>query len=145
MHGLCALYSVFTAWNGGRFFMLITDVISEYIFDCEIRKFSLKTIRGYRNNLLYLEKYLKGYDITRIEEIKTIHLKSFFKHISDSGRKESYMNGLLKTFRAFFKYAVSEEYISVNPCLKVPWAKEAMPLITIDIPNKACQKIRSMI
>lgn len=109
--------------------MLITDVISEYIFDCEIRKFSPKTIKGYRNNLNYLAKYLDGYDITKIEDIKTIHLKSFFKHISDGGRKESYMNGLLKTFRVFFKYALSEEYISVNPCLKVPWAKETMPLI----------------
>ncbi|MCI5751835.1 MAG: site-specific integrase [Oscillospiraceae bacterium] len=110
--------------------MLISELIDEYIFDCEIKKFTDKTLKGYRNNLLYLEKYLKdSHNITDIKDVRTVHLKAFFKSISDNGRKESYMNGLLKTYRAFFKYAVSEGYITDNPCLKVPWAKEASPLI----------------
>lgn len=36
---------------------------------------------------------------------------------------------MLKTYRAFFKYALQEEYISTNPCSKVPWGKEDITLI----------------
>ena len=110
--------------------MKISELIAEYILDCEIKKFTHKTIKGYKNNLDYLARFLsEKHQITEIENVKPIHLKDFFKYISDMGRKETYMNGLLKVFRAFFKYAVSEEYISSNPCEKVPWAKETMPLI----------------
>lgn len=110
--------------------MQISELISEYILDCQIRKFTQKTIAGYKNNLAYLERYLsEKHQITEIEKVKPVHLKDFFKCISDKGRKETYINELLKTFRVFFKYAVSEEYISSNPCEKVPWAKETMPLI----------------
>lgn len=110
--------------------MKISELIAEYILDCEIKKFTHKTIKGYKNNLDYLERFLsEKHQITEIENVKPIHLKDFFKYISDMGRKETYMNGLLKVFRAFFKYAVSEEYISSNPCEKIPWAKETMPLI----------------
>lgn len=110
--------------------MYISDIITEYILDCEIRKFTQKTIVSYKNNLKYLEHFLsEKHQITEIEKIKSVHIKDFFKHISDKGRKETYINGLLKAYRAFFKYAVSEEYISSNPCEKVPWAKETMPII----------------
>lgn len=110
--------------------MLISELIGEYILDCEIKKFTGKTLKSYRNNLMYLEKYLNdSHSIINIEDVKAVHLKAFFKSISDKGKKESYINGLLKTFRAFFKYAVCEEYITDNPCLKISWAKETVPLI----------------
>lgn len=110
--------------------MQISELIAEYILNCEIQKFSHKTISGYKNNLAYLERFLsEKHHITEIEKVKSIHLKDFFKCVSDKGRKETYLNELLKVFRTFFKYAVSEEYISSNPCEKIPWAKETMPLI----------------
>jgi integrase/recombinase XerD len=43
--------------------------------------------------------------------------------------KETYVNGILKTIRSFFKYCVSEEYINENPTLKVSWAKEEKSVI----------------
>ena len=36
---------------------------------------------------------------------------------------------MIKSFRAFFKYCVNEEYISVNPALKVSFQKEEIPKI----------------
>lgn len=94
------------------------------------KEYSNKTIKGYENNLNHLARFLsEKHGITDIENVKPVYLKDFFKHISDSGRKETYLNGLLKSFRSFFKYAVSESYILTNPCEKIPWAKEAMPLI----------------
>ena len=40
------------------------------------------------------------------------------------------MNGIIKTFRAFFKYAYQEEYVVRNPMLKVKWQREVIPVIT---------------
>ena len=34
------------------FFMQLTDVLEEFIFDCKLRRMSERTIKGYKNNNL---------------------------------------------------------------------------------------------
>ncbi len=110
--------------------MQIKTVYSEFLFDCEVKHFTQKTMKGYRNNLSRFFNYLEDkYDIQDIEEITARQIKDFFRELWQNGRKVTYTNGLLKTFRAFFKYALQEEYISINPCSKVPWGKEELVLI----------------
>jgi len=110
--------------------MQIKTVYSEFLFDCEVKHFTPKTMKGYRNNLSRLFNYLDSrYGIRDIEEVTAKQIKDFFKELWQNGRKVTYTNGLLKTYRAFFKYALQEEYISVNPCIKVPWGKEDITLI----------------
>ena len=110
--------------------MLLKDLLAEFIVECKIKKFTPKTIKSYRNNCEFLFEYLKQeHNITTIEDLKTIHLKQFMIWQNNKGCKESYLNGLLKVFRAFFKYVTAEEYISVNPVLKISWAKESKTLI----------------
>lgn len=110
--------------------MLLDESLKEFLFECEIRKYTWKTIKGYRNGLEFLINYLKEEQgLSNIEEVQTRHLKAFFMYQSKRGRKETYMNGLLKTFRAFFKYHIGEENISSNPVLKVSWMKEPKTII----------------
>jgi integrase/recombinase XerD len=110
--------------------MLMDDALKEFLFECEVKKYTWKTIKGYRNGLEFLINYLKNEQkISSIEEINTQHLKAFFMYQSKRKRKETYLNGLLKTYRAFFKYLVNEEYLSVNPVLKVSWMKEPKTVI----------------
>lgn len=110
--------------------MLLDDVLKEFLFECEIRKYTWKTIKGYRNGLEFLVNYLKQeFKVTQIEEVTTHHIKTFFMYQTKRKRKETYLNGLLKTYRAFFKYVVGEEYISDNPVLKVSWMKEPKTII----------------
>lgn len=110
--------------------MLLEDALKEFIFECEIRKYTWKTIKGYRNGLEYLVNYLKQkHDLTELEEVQTRHLKAYFMWQSKKGRKETYMNGLLKTFRSFFKYHINEGNIPNNPVLKVNWMKEPKTII----------------
>lgn len=110
--------------------MQIKTVYSEFLYDCEVKRFSPRTIKGYRNNLQRFFNYLdEKYDISEIEEVTAKQIKEFFKELWKNGRKVTYTNGLLKSYRAFFKYAVGEEYISVNPSIKVPWGKEDIKLI----------------
>ena len=110
--------------------MQIKTVYSEFLIDCEVKHFTPKTMKGYKNNLSRLFNYLDDrFNIQDIEEVTAKQIKDFFKELWQNGRKVTYTNGLLKTYRAFFKYALQEEYISVNPCIKVPWGKENITLI----------------
>ena len=110
--------------------MQIKTVYSEFLFDCEIKHFTPKTMKGYRNNLQRFIKFLETkYGVQEIEEVTPKQIKELFKELWRNGRKVTYTNGLLKTYRAFFKYALGEEYINVNPCVKVPWGKEDITLI----------------
>ena len=110
--------------------MLLEESLKEFLFECEVRKYTWKTIKGYRNGLEFLMNYLKEkQQLTNLEDIQTRHLKAFFMYQSKRGRKETYMNGLLKTFRAFFKYQMGAENITTNPVLKVSWMKEPKTII----------------
>lgn len=110
--------------------MLMDDALKEFLFECQVRKYTWKTIKGYRNGLEFLINYLKQEQkITEIEEITTHHLKAFFMYQVKRKRKETYLNGLLKTFRAFFKYLTNEEYLTTNPVLKVSWMREPKVII----------------
>lgn len=114
----------------GGLFMLLEESLKEFLFECEVRKYTPKTIRGYRNGLNFLVNYLKQeHNLTNLEDIQTRHLKAFFMYQSRRGRKETYLNGLLKTFRAFFKYHMGAENIKTNPVLKVSWMKEPKTII----------------
>lgn len=82
--------------------MLLEDALKEFIFECEIKKYTWKTIKGYRNGLEFLINYLQQkHNLTEIEEVHTRHLKAYFVWQSRRGRKGIYMNGLLKTFQSF--------------------------------------------
>jgi len=110
--------------------MLLEESLKEFLFECEVRKYTWKTIRGYRNGLNFLVNYLKQeHKLSNLEDIQTRHLKAFFMYQSRRGRKETYLNGLLKTFRAFFKYQMGAENITTNPVLKVSWMKEPKTII----------------
>lgn len=110
--------------------MLINEVLKEFIFDCEIRKISPRTLKSYRNNNQRFFNYIKKeFNIIELEEFSHLHIKKYFQFLIDKGLTEIYVNGILKCMRAFFVYCVKEEYVSKNPCLKVSWQREPKTLI----------------
>ncbi len=110
--------------------MFLKDLLQEYIFECEIKKFTWKTIKSYRNSNLYLINYLEQeFNITNAKEVMPTHIKQFMMFQIKKGCKESYLNGLLRAFRAFYKYLLQEGYITENPTLKINWAKESKTII----------------
>ena len=89
--------------------MELKDALKEYLFECELKNYSQKTLKGYRNNNLYLFEFLlEYYQITQIEQVTLKHLKQFMQWQMKKDRKETYLNGLNKTFRSFFKYLHEE-------------------------------------
>lgn len=91
--------------------MLLNDLLQEYIFECEIKKFTWKTIKSYRNSNLYLINYLEQeFGIVDTKDVMSTHIKQFMMFQIKKGCKESYLNGLLRAFRPFYKYLIRSEF-----------------------------------
>lgn len=85
--------------------MKISAAIREYLIEIEVRKYTPKTIRGYRNSLnLFLRFCEQEAHIQEVEEINLAVVRQFSTFMSQKGRKGSYINGLLKVSKSFMKY-----------------------------------------
>lgn len=110
--------------------MLNQDVLKEFIFDCQMRKLSERTIKSYRNNNLALFRFIEEeYDVVELEETNHLHIKGYIQHLTSKQLSEVYINTIVRTFRAYFRYAVEEQYIIKNPIDKIKRQKEPLVLI----------------
>lgn len=110
--------------------MLLEIVLKEFLYDCQLRKLSERTIKGLRNNNSRLFRYLSNvFTILELEDVKRVHIQSYITYLSDQGRKETYVNGVIKCFRAFFKYCKEEGYIQETPMAKIRFQKEPITLV----------------
>lgn len=59
-----------------------------------------------------------------VESVSASDIKKFLLILQRAKRKPSYINGLNKTFRSWFKYLLTEGYIKSTPMEKTAWARE---------------------
>ncbi len=112
--------------------MLLEDVYKEFLFDLEIKNYSIRTIKGYRNNNRAFLKFLcNEFDVTGVEEVNTSHIKAYLMYLKKKGLSESYINGIQKNIRSFFRFNVEEGYVGEkrNPVLGLKWMKQPKVLI----------------
>ena len=120
--------------------MLLKAVLNEFLYECKIKNLSPRTIKSYQNsNNLMIQWLIDNQNIADIEQVKPTDLKAYIFYKFDNNAKETYINGIIKNMRAFFKYAVENEYIANNPVLKIKWAKESKPLIKTFTNEQAVQ------
>jgi len=107
------------------------DLISEFIYDCEMRKLTKKTIKGYRNHLLYFNKFLAGEDIVDFNDVSVLVIKKYITMHNKKGSKATYVNGAIKVLKSFYKWAIHDDYINEfdNPMKKIGYQKEGRVLI----------------
>ena len=111
--------------------MQLTDVLEEFIFDCKLRRMSERTIKGYKNNNLRFITFIRNeYQVSELEKVHCKLIKAYLEQLSSLGRMPSYINGIIKSMRAFYRYCIDEEYLFNNPMDKVKFQKEPMTLIT---------------
>lgn len=85
--------------------MKISAAAKEYLIEIEVRKYTPKTIRSYRNNLnLFLRFCEEEVGVTEIEDVSLAVVRQFSRFMSEQGKKGSYINGLLKVAKAFIQY-----------------------------------------
>ena len=72
--------------------MKISAAAKEYLIEIEVRKFTPKTIRSYRNNLnLFLRFCGENAGITEMAELTLSVVRQFSLYMSGKGRKGSYI------------------------------------------------------
>lgn len=124
--------------------MKISTAAKEYLIEIEVRKFTPKTIRSYRNNLnLFLRFCAEETDATDVEDLSLAVVRQFSLYMSSRGKKGSYINGLLKVAKAFIQYCYDEGYGGFNTKKNFKWCKQDKAVIMAFKPSDVRQMLRS--
>lgn len=110
--------------------MQLSAAIRDYLVEIEVRKYTPKTIRGYRSNLNLFLRFCKEFaEADTVEEVTPSVVKRFTKYMVSRGRKGTYINGLLKTIKSFVQYCYEEGMGGFNTKSGFRWCKEEKPVI----------------
>ena len=120
--------------------MKISTAAKEYLIEIEVRKFTPKTIRSYRNNLnLFLRFCEEQAHVTDVEDLSLAVVRQFSLYMSIRGRKGSYINGLLKVAKAFIQYCYEEDYGGFNTKKNFRWCKQDKSVVMAFKPSDVRQ------
>lgn len=110
--------------------MRLSAAIRDYLIEIEIRKYTPKTIKGYRTNLgLFLRFCEEMEGVDTLEDLTPAIVRQFAKYMADRGRKGTYINGLLKSIKSFTQYCYDEGMGGFNTKRNFKWCKEEKPVI----------------
>ncbi len=110
--------------------MKINAAAKEYLTEIEIRKFTPKTIRSYRNSLNLFIRFCEEQTETEdIEDLTLAIVRQFTSFMISKSRKGSYINGLLKVAKAFIQYCYDEGYGGFNTRKNFKWCKQDKAVI----------------
>lgn len=110
--------------------MLLQDAVKEYIYEIQIRNYTPRTIKGYKNNILRFSQFISNqWKVTELEEVSSAHIKQYLNSLKEKGRSPVYINTILKNLRSFFQYCYEEGYC-MNIAKKVIWLKEKKTVIS---------------
>lgn len=122
--------------------MLARECLDEFKVECDLRRLSQRTTKGYYNSTALFLTYLENHgNATTLESIGTQHIKKYLQYLIEKNLSASYINGILKCIRAFFKYAYVEGYITTNPSLRVNWQREGKVLIETFTDEEVCSML----
>ena len=81
--------------------MKIKAAIKDWLVECEIRRYTPKTLKGYRTNLNIFSRYCEEeLEITDMDDIDMTVIKRFTQTMIRKNYKGTYVNGLLKTIKS---------------------------------------------
>lgn len=117
--------------RGRVFFMCLKDLRDEFLYDCECRHLAKGSLRNYRAATRFLVDFLELRRITELEEVKPHHIRDLMKEKQDMGSTPRYINDLLKVWRTWFNYLVTEGYLDErdNPAKKVKPLRQPKTII----------------
>ena len=109
--------------------MKLYVTVEEFLYAKKIENQTERTLRGYKNALNLFANWLqREWTIDELEKIRVVHLKQYVAYHLKMGHKATYVNGIIKILRAFFKYTNGEDYTDIA-YEKVAWVREEKPVI----------------
>jgi integrase/recombinase XerD len=111
--------------------MKIKAAVEDWLVECEIRKYTHKTLKGYRTNLNIFMRFCKEeLDIDDMEDVTYATIKKYTQVMVQKGHKGTYVNGLLKSAKSFIQYIYDEYGEGFNTRNKgFRWVMEEKPII----------------
>ena len=110
--------------------MKMDNAVKEYLVEIEVRKYTERTIRSYRNNLNVFLHYCKEKaEIEEVEELTLSIVRKFSLYMNEKGKKGSYINSLLKVIKVFIQYCYEEGYGGFNTRKNFKWCKQDKAVI----------------
>lgn len=108
----------------------VQAAIKEYLVECEVRRYTPKTIKGYRTALNIFQQVLSEIGVTDIEDVTMASVKKFQQILVGKKHKGTYINSLLKASKSFISYCFSEGIGGFNTQGRAyPWVKQDKPVI----------------
>ena len=124
--------------------MNMDNAVKEYLVEIEVRKFTKKTIKSYRNNLNLFVRYCKEEaGLKEVENITLAVVRKFSLFMSSKGKKGSYINGLLKVVKVFIQYCYEEGYGGFNTKKNFKWCKQEKAVIMAFTPDEVSKIMKS--
>lgn len=110
--------------------MKIKSSVREYLIEIEVRKYTPRTIKGYRNNLgLFLRLCTERAGIEDVEDLALGIVKQFTQFLIGQGKKGTYVNTLLKTVKSYIQHCYDEGYGGFSTRRNFHWCKEEKTVI----------------
>jgi integrase/recombinase XerD len=100
--------------------VLLEDVLKEYMYHCQAKGFTPKTMKNKRQEYKQLSHFLlHKRAITELENITTHDLKAYLRSKQKEGLQPQSIVAMFKMIRAFFSWCEKEEYLKENIAKKV--------------------------
>ena len=89
----------------------VQELAEEYLFDCQARKLSPRTIEGYKKLLgMFLRRTAEDEFVTTMDELTPQIIKRYIIKLQRENKKPQYINDILKVIKTFSKYVYEEGY-----------------------------------
>lgn len=110
-------FTVIMEWRG---------IIKEFLFYSESQNLSKNTIKTRKSLIIRFSVYCQANDCHDPLNVTRKLIRSFMRYERQSGMSASYVNQMLITVRAFYRFLVDEEYLDEdsNPTDKVKFMKK---------------------
>ena len=124
--------------------MKLERALKEYLTEIEIRKYTPRTLRGYRINLNRFVRFLnEETDVRDTEDLSIAEVRQFTKYMVAAGYKGTYINTILTNIKSFTQYCYDEGYGGFNTRKAFKWVKEEKPVIKVFEPSDVKKMLRA--
>jgi integrase/recombinase XerD len=111
--------------------MDLDDVLQEYLYHCQAKNFTAKTMKNKRQEYKQLKQFLmEKRGIKELESISLHDLKAYIRGKQKAGLQPQSIVTMSKTVKAFFNWCVKEEYLQESPMDKVEMPKVPKKVIS---------------
>jgi integrase/recombinase XerD len=130
--------------------MKLSEVVNQFLIDCEIRGLTNETISFYRKKLgVFMHKLDEVCHISELESVKIAHLRQFVQLLMNTKSGENNprtptqdkllspftVRGYVRAIKVFFSWCVMEELLETNPSARLVQPKAPdylIPTFTVE-------------